>query len=221
VHALLLPELSWSWTVLLRSDIHRKPIRSFAVVLLTFVTYLLALSHIFASYCVWNLFILFCHHNRKYGYTMLLSFLTCLGSLSHHQVFDFLQSPVFICWYSYIGQCLHFFFNLHSGGWSPNWVHSTLWPFTGLLYLPWVIVRMENLVEWMAGETEVLRENLPRRHFSITNPTWPDPGLNPGHRGRKPATNRFSYGAATSVYILEYWFFSETYCHYIKWCVRL
>jgi hypothetical protein len=28
-----------------------------------------------------------------------------------------------------------------------------------------VIVRMENLVEWMAGETEVLEENLPRRHF--------------------------------------------------------
>jgi hypothetical protein len=33
------------------------------------------------------------------------------------------------------------------------------------LYLPRVIVRMENLVEWMAEETEVLGENLPRRHF--------------------------------------------------------
>jgi hypothetical protein len=33
--------------------------------------------------------------------------------------------------------------------------------------------------------------------FSIINPTWPDPGLNPGRRGGKPATNRFSYGAAT------------------------
>jgi hypothetical protein len=29
-----------------------------------------------------------------------------------------------------------------------------------------------------------------------TNPTWPDPGLNPGRRGGKPATNRLSYGAA-------------------------
>jgi hypothetical protein len=28
------------------------------------------------------------------------------------------------------------------------------------------------------------------------NPTWPDPGLNPGRRGGKPATNRLSYGAA-------------------------
>jgi hypothetical protein len=39
------------------------------------------------------------------------------------------------------------FFNLHSGGWSPNWVHSARRPLTGLLYLPRVIVMMENLVE--------------------------------------------------------------------------
>jgi hypothetical protein len=36
---------------------------------------------------------------------------------------------------------------LHSGGWSPNWVHSARRPLTGLLYLPRVIVRMGNLVE--------------------------------------------------------------------------
>jgi hypothetical protein len=49
----------------------------------------------------------------------------------------------------------------------------------------------------LAGETEVLGENLPQRHFGPSqNPTWPDPGLNPGRRGEKPATNRLSYGAA-------------------------
>jgi hypothetical protein len=49
----------------------------------------------------------------------------------------------------------------------------------------------------LAGETEVLGENLPQRHFSPSqNPTWLDPGLNPGHHGGKPATNRLSYGAA-------------------------
>jgi hypothetical protein len=49
----------------------------------------------------------------------------------------------------------------------------------------------------LAGETEVLWENLPQRHFwPSQNPTWPDPGLNPGLRGGKPATNRLSYGAA-------------------------
>jgi hypothetical protein len=49
----------------------------------------------------------------------------------------------------------------------------------------------------LAGETEVLGENLPQRHFCPSqNPTWPDPRLNPGRRGGVPATNRLSYGAA-------------------------
>jgi hypothetical protein len=49
----------------------------------------------------------------------------------------------------------------------------------------------------LARETEVLGENLPQRHFCpLQSPTWPDPGLNPGRRCGKPATNRLSYGAA-------------------------
>jgi hypothetical protein len=32
--------------------------------------------------------------------------------------------------------------------------------------------------------------------LSTTNPTWSDPGSNPGRRGGKPETNRLSYGAA-------------------------
>jgi hypothetical protein len=56
----------------------------------------------------------------------------------------------------------------------------------------------------LAGETVVLGENLPQRHFRPSqNPTWPDPGLNPGCRGGKPATNRLSYSAArTYDYVL-------------------
>jgi hypothetical protein len=46
-----------------------------------------------------------------------------------------------------LSEYIPFFFNLRSGVWSPNWVHSARRPFTGLLYLPRVIVRMENLVE--------------------------------------------------------------------------
>jgi hypothetical protein len=70
----------------------------------------------------------------------------------------------------------------------------------GLLCQPPVIVKIivEKQMECrLAGETEVLGENLPLPHFcSSQNPTWPDPGLNPGRRGGKPATNRLSYGAA-------------------------
>jgi hypothetical protein len=57
----------------------------------------------------------------------------------------------------------------------------------------------------LAGETEVLGENLPQRHFCPSqNPTRPDTGLNPGRRGGKPAINRLSYAMArTPVYKLE------------------
>jgi hypothetical protein len=49
----------------------------------------------------------------------------------------------------------------------------------------------------LAGETEVLGENLPQCHFCPSqNPIWPYPGFNPGRRGGKPATNRLNYGAA-------------------------
>jgi hypothetical protein len=57
---------------------------------------------------------------------------------------------------------------------------------------------MQKLVEWMvlAGETEVLGKNLSRRHFVHQKSHLPNPGANPCRRGGKPATNRFSYGAA-------------------------
>jgi hypothetical protein len=69
-----------------------------------------------------------------------------------------------------------------------------------LLCQPRVTMKMivEKQMEWrLAGETEVLGENLPQRHYCPSqNPTWPDPGLNPGRRDGKPVTNRLSYGAA-------------------------
>jgi hypothetical protein len=45
-HAHLLPRLPWSWTVLLPSDRHRKPITVIIAILLPFVTYFLTLSRI-------------------------------------------------------------------------------------------------------------------------------------------------------------------------------
>jgi hypothetical protein len=76
-----------------------------------------------------------------------------------------------------------------------NWVHSALRPPIGLLCQPRVIMMTQKLVEWLAGETEVLGETLPqyRAALSITNPTC-CPDANPSPRDGKPATNRLSYG---------------------------
>jgi hypothetical protein len=64
----------------------------------------------------------------------------------------------------------------------------------GLLCQPRVIVKM--IVEKQIG-CRLAGENLPQRHFCPShNPTWPDPDLNAGRRGGKPATNRLSYGGA-------------------------
>jgi hypothetical protein len=57
---------------------------------------------------------------------------------------------------------------------------------------------VEQLVEWrLAGETAVLGENLPQRHF--VPPQIPHDQVRfrtPDRSGGKPATNRLSYGAA-------------------------
>jgi hypothetical protein len=88
----------------------------------------------------------------------------------------------------------------------------------GLLCQPRAIVKMivEKQMEWtlrLARETEVLRENLPQRHFCPSqNPTWSDPGLNPGRRDGKSATNRLSYGAAYLLgFLYSSWYESDTF----------
>jgi hypothetical protein len=49
----------------------------------------------------------------------------------------------------------------------------------------------------LTGENRSTREKTcPSATFSISNPTWTDPGSNPGLRGERPATNRLSHGTA-------------------------
>jgi hypothetical protein len=82
-----------------------------------------------------------------------------------------------------------------------NWVHSALQSPTGLLCQPRVTTIMEKLVEWwLAGEIEVLGENLLQCRFAHHKPR-----MLPGSRAGKPATNRLSYGTAIHQYTNGDW----------------
>jgi hypothetical protein len=62
---------------------------------------------------------------------------------------------------------------------------------------------MEKLEAWwLAGETEVLGENLSQCHFvhHKSHITWQ--GANPSRCGGKPAANRLSY--ATALYLIKF-----------------
>jgi hypothetical protein len=66
--------------------------------------------------------------------------------------------------------------NSNSGGWSPTGSTQHVGHQLACCTCPPVIMRIENLVEWwLAGETEVLRENLPQCHFvhHKSHMTWP------------------------------------------------
>jgi hypothetical protein len=71
---------------------------------------------------------------------------------------------------------------------------------TGLLYQ----LRMIGDGDWEEiggmkigkGNRSTRMKPAPAPLLSTTNPTWLDPGLNPGRRSGKQATNRLSYGAA-------------------------
>jgi hypothetical protein len=92
-----------------------------------------------------------------------------------------------------------FFFNSHSGWWSPNgssrhvghWMAYCTCP--GWLWW-WRIWWNED---WQ-GKPKYSEKTCPSATLSTTNPTWPDRGLNTGRRGGKPATNNLSYGAAST-----------------------
>jgi hypothetical protein len=66
-------------------------------------------------------------------------------------------------------------------------------PLFDLLYQFWMMMSVEQSVEWMTRETEVLGEICPSAALSTKNSIRPNPGSNPDRRVGKPATNRLSY----------------------------
>jgi hypothetical protein len=50
----------------------------------------------------------------------------------------------------------------------------------------------------LQGKPKYSEKTCPSAALSTTNPTWPELGSNPGRRGRKPMTNRLSYGTANT-----------------------
>jgi hypothetical protein len=53
----------------------------------------------------------------------------------------------------------------------------------------------------LTGENRSTRgKTCPSATLSTTNPTWIDPGSNPGLRGERPGTNRLSHGTAWQYY---------------------
>jgi hypothetical protein len=92
-----------------------------------------------------------------------------------------------------------FFFNSHSWGWSPNWVHSARRPLIGLMYMPRVIVRMENLLKLrLAGG------NGSTRRKPAPAPLCPPQILLDQTRARTRAAAVLSYGAAYATVFLRF-----------------
>jgi hypothetical protein len=55
----------------------------------------------------------------------------------------------------------------------------------------------------LTGENRRTRgKTCPSATLSTTNPTWTDPGSNPGLRGGRPAANRLSHGTAITLPLL-------------------
>jgi hypothetical protein len=59
----------------------------------------------------------------------------------------------------------------------------------------WWLWSIWSTEDWQ-GKPQYSEKTYPSVTLFTTNPTWSDPGANPGRCGGKPATNRLSYGAA-------------------------
>jgi hypothetical protein len=89
-----------------QADLPKNELHAAKFFLKLMVTNMLKKFSIFYGTCMF--FILFCHHNRKFGYTIHPQFLTtCFSSLSHSDQFDFYIHLYMFAIIPIMGQCLH------------------------------------------------------------------------------------------------------------------
>jgi hypothetical protein len=138
-------------------------------------------------------------HLRMYAQTSL-TLLSCCGA---HAVF-------LLC-------VVHLLIHLLGGGvqLGPLSMAATDWP---IVACPrWLWWRIWWNEDWQ-DKLKYSEKTRPSATLSTTNPTWPDPGSNPGCRGEKPVTNRLSYGAAYLSHLSQNSFWRILIDHQIIWC---
>jgi hypothetical protein len=88
------------------------------------------------------------------------------------------SSSLFLCGTKSAWYCGHFWPIVQAPGDRRGWLWRNWWN-----------------EDWQ-GKPKYSEKTYPSASLSTTNPTWPDPGSNPGRRSGKPVTNRLNYGAA-------------------------
>jgi hypothetical protein len=86
-------------------------------------------------------------------------------------------------------------FFLRWGETESTWYVGHCWPIVPAPDDRWWLWSNWWNEDWQE-KSKYSEKTCPSATLSTTNPTWPDLGSNPGHRGGKPATNRLSYGTA-------------------------
>jgi hypothetical protein len=92
-----------------------------------------------------------------------------------------------------------FFFSFSGWGETEStWYVGHCWPIVTAPDDRWWRLWSSWWNEDWQGIPKYSEKTYPSATLSTTNPIWPDLGSNPGRRGGKPATNRLSYGTASS-----------------------
>jgi hypothetical protein len=88
--------------------------------------------------------------------------------------------------------------------WMSEWMNETNEWVSERTTFFLIFGNVEPVVEWYwRGKPKTLERNLSQCHFVHYKSHWIDPGVNPGHRSERLATNRLSHGAASCVFIFS------------------